>query len=292
MNKKFIFKKSIMSVLLVTILIATSVISLTACSEKIVYDAGEYGQVTYSSSGTGSVEGVKCKEGYRFLGWSEPIKEGRKKIYKAQYEYKEYYLSEYKEVYEIAQGVQQSGPSIMYKITNMQTNVQEEKILSLYSTKVEYSESGMTNGNGERFQSNIRPYEFDVIAKVTIDDSVYNLYEEYSIHFVRNRIPVESIIVEAWSSEGQNVVSVDDSCRFKVISTPDDASYQECEYKILSIVRDGFDLDENLIKEIAYISYRDLYVTDKAQNGDLIYVKVYNKRDPEVESEVIEIMVY
>ena len=54
----------------------------------------------------------------------------------------------------------------------------------------------------------------------------------------------------------------------------------------------GYDLDEELIKEVAYFDHRYLEITDKAESGDLIYVQVINKRDPQVKSDIIEITVY
>lgn len=63
------------------------------------------------------------------------------------------------------------------------------------------------------------------------------------------------------------------------------------EYQ-LTISRDGYDLDEESIKEIAYFNDEFLEITDKAESGDLIYVQVINKRDPQVKSDIIEITIY
>ncbi len=64
--------------------------------------------------------------------------------------------------------------------------------------------------------------------------------------------------------------------------------------RISSIIycRDGYDIDNELIDEIAYFKNDRLNVTDKAESGDLIYVQVINKRDPQVKSDIIEIYVY
>lgn len=281
-------KKCILTAVL-TALMALSMISLTACKEdETVYDAGKYGEIK-----AGSENEVIPDAGYCFIGWSEPVKEGHKIIYNAQYEHIEYYLSEEKDVYEFDQGYH-NGPSIMYRVTNMQTNATEEKIMSLFYVDIEYSEPHIISIIGDCFQTNLRPYEFDITAKVTVDDSTYNFHKEFNLHFVRNRIPAESISVNAWSQEGANCVSKDDPCTIDVTTVPDNASYKECEFQILSIIRDGQEIDESLINTIAYIHayFPDLYVTEKAESGDLIYVKVFNKRDPQVMSEVLEIIVY
>jgi len=83
----------------------------------------------------------------------------------------------------------------------------------------------------------------------------------------------------------------DKPCFIDVTITPNDASFKECEYQ-LTISRDGYDLDEESIKEIAYFNDEFLEITDKAESGDLIYVQVINKRDPQVKSDIIEITVY
>ena len=101
----------------------------------------------------------------------------------------------------------------------------------------------------------------------------------------------ENISVSAWSANGKNVVSKDKPCFIDVTITPNDASFKECEYQ-LTISRDGYDLDEESIKEIAYFNDEFLEITDKAESGDLIYVQVINKRDPQVKSDIIEITVY
>lgn len=148
------------------------------------------------------------------------------------------------------------------------------------------------NANGCCFVAPTQPYEFDVTAKVKIEDPIYNIVANFELHFVRNRIAAENISVSAWSANGKNVVSKDKPCRIDVTVTPDDTSFKECEYRILTISRDGYDLDEELIKEIAYFNNQYLEITDKAESGDLIYLQVINKRDPQVKSDIIEICVY
>ena len=288
--------------LLVIMLITMSFMSLTACnSNKVTYDAGEYGELVDLSADKPS---VKCKEGYRFLGWSEPVKEGNKTVCKAQYEHIEYYLNEVKDVYVFEQG-RQDGPYVISKVTNLQTNNEKKQVVDLRSenVNVEYfgndsiklDNSPITtdyNDNGSCFHAPTQPYEFDVAAKVTIENPIYNIVANFELHFVRNRIAAENISVSAWSANGENIVSKDKPCRIDVTVTPDDTSFKECEYRILTISRDGYDLDEELIKEIAYFDHKYLEITDKAESGDLIYVQVINKRDPQVKSDIIEITVY
>ncbi len=285
--------------LLVIMLITMSFMTLTACnSNKVTYDAGEYGEVVDSSANEPS---VKCKEGYRFLGWSEPVKEGKKSVCKAQYEHIEYYLNEVKDVYVFEQGIQ-DGVSIISKVTNLQTQKQTVETVNLRSSAyIEYfgnetikpeDSPVKLSFSGDCFWVNIQPYEFDITAKVSIENSDYNIIVNFELHFVRNRIAAESISVSAWSANGKNVVSKDKPCRIDVTITPDDTSFKECEYRILTISRDGYDLDEELIKEIAYFDWDFLRITDKAESGDLIYIQVINKRDPQVKSDIIEIYVY
>ena len=288
--------------LLVIMLITMSFMSLTACnSNKVTYDAGEYGELVDLSADKPS---VKCKEGYRFLGWSEPVKEGNKTVCKAQYEHIEYYLNEVKDVYVFEQG-RQDGPYVISKITNLQTNNETKQVVDLRGENVNIEYFGndsikldnspiMTdyNANGCCFVAPTQPYEFDVTAKVKIEDPIYNIVANFELHFVRNRIAAENISVSAWSANGENVVSKDKPCRIDVTVTPDDTSFKECEYRILTISRDGYDLDEELIKEIAYFDHKYLEITDKAESGDLIYMQVINKRDPQVKSDIIEICVY
>ena len=288
--------------LLVIMLLTMSFMTLTACnSNKVTYDAGEYGEVVDSSANEPS---VKCKEGYRFLGWSEPIKEGNKTVCKAQYEHIEYYLNEVKDVYVFEQG-RQDGPYVISKVTNLQTNNEKEQVVDMRgeNVNIEYfgndsvklDNSPITtdyNANGCCFVAPTQPYEFDVTAKVTIENPIYNIVANFELHFVRNRIPAESILVDVWTKEGNNVVSIGGLCQFNVTLNPDNTSYTECEYRILTISRDGYDLDEELIKEVAYFDHRYLEITDKAESGDLIYVQVINKRDPQVKSDIIEITVY
>lgn len=288
--------------LLVIMLITMSFMSLTACnSNKVTYDAGEYGELVDLSADKPS---VKCKEGYRFLGWSEPVKEGKESIYKAQYEHIEYYLNEVKDVYVFEQG-RQDGPYVISKITNLQTNNETKQVVDLRSENVniEYfgndsiklDNSPITtdyNVNGSCFHAPTQPYEFDVAAKVTIENPIYNIVANFELHFVRNRIPAESMSVEVWTEEGNNVVSIGKFCQFIVTIEPENTSYTDCEYRILTISRDGYDIDNELIDEIAYFKNERLNVTDKAESGDLIYVQVINKRDPQVKSDIIEITVY
>lgn len=276
---------------------------MTACggNDEMIYDAGEYGELTYTLEG--SVDGVKAKEGYRFLGWSEPVQEGKKTVKKAQYEHIEYYLSEVKDVYVFEQG-QQYGAYVISKITNLQTEKTTEQVVDLRevanieyygSDSVKLDESPIMtdyNDNGCCFFAPKQPYEFDVTAKVTIENLTYNIVANFELHFVRNRIPAESISVSAWSANGENIVSKDKPCRIDVTVAPNDASYTECEYRLLTISRNGHDLDEELIKEIAYFDFKYLEITDKAEAGDLIYIQVVNTRDPEVKSDIIEITVY
>lgn len=287
--------------LLVIMLITMSFMSLTACnSNKVTYDAREYGEVVDSSANEPS---VKCKEGYRFLGWSEPVKEGNKTVCKAQYEHIEYYLDEVKDVYIFEQG-RQDGPYVISKITNLQTKNETKQVVDLReSANIEYFGNDsikldnspiMTdyNVNGCCFVAPTQPYEFDVTAKVTIEDPIYNIVTNFELHFVRNRIAAESMSVEVWTEEGNNVVSIGKFCQFIVTINPDNTSYTECEYRLLSISRDGYDIDNELIDEIAYFKNDRQNVTDKAESGDLIYVQVINKRDPQVKSDIIEIYVY
>ncbi len=286
-------KKNVLAVVLSAVM-TLSTLSLVACGgeEETVYDAGEYGQIQ-----EGTLVGmppVIPNPGYRFIDWSDPVAEGNKTIYKAQYEYAEYYLSEVKDVYEFAQGYQ-DGPSVMRKITNMQTNVTEESIMPLFYVDIEYSQPDIIDiTGGDCFQTNILPYEFDITAKVTINDTTYNLHKEFNLHFVRNRIPAESISVEAWSSGRENCVSKGSPCRMFVTTVPDNASYTECEFQILSIERGGQKIDDSLIDTIAYMhsSAPYLYVTEDAQTGDVIYVRAVNKRDPQVVSDILRIVVY
>lgn len=288
--------------LLVLMLLTMSFMTLTACnSNKVTYDAGEYGEVVDSSEDKPS---VKCKEGYRFLGWSEPVKEGNKTVCKAEYEHIEYYLNEVKDVYVFEQGYQY-GSYVISKVTNLQTNKETQQVVDLRgeNVNIEYfgndsvklDNSPITTNYKENvccFVAPKQPYEFDVTAKVTIKNPIYNIVANFELHFVRNRIPAESISVLAWSANGRNVVAKDKPCCIDVTITPDDASFKECEYRILTISRDGYDLDEELIKEIAYFDHRYLEVTDKAESGDLIYLQVINIRDPQVKSDIIEICVY
>ncbi len=286
-------KKNVLAVVLSAVM-ALSTLSLVACGgeEEIVYDAGEYGQI---KDGTlVDIPLVIPNPGYYFIDWSDPVTEGNKTIYKAQYEYAEYYLSEVKDVYEFAQGYQ-DGPAVMRKITNMQTNVAEESIVLFHNLDIEYSQPNVLSTlHGERFQSNILPYEFDITAKVTIDDTIYNLHKEFNLHFVRNRIPAESISAEAWSNDRENCVSKGSPCTIFVTTVPDNASYKDCEFQILSIERGGQKIDDSLIDTIAYVdsTFSDLYVTEDAQTGDVIYVRAVNKRDPQVVSDILRIVVY
>ncbi len=286
-------KKNVLAVVLSAVM-ALSTLSLVACGgeEETVYDAGEYGQI---KDGTlVDIPLVIPNPGYYFIDWSDPVTEGNKTIYKAQYEYAEYYLSEVKDVYEFAQGYQ-DGPAVMRKITNMQTNVAEESIVLFHNLDIEYSQPNVLSTlHGERFQSNILPYEFDITAKVTIDDTIYNLHKEFNLHFVRNRIPAESISAEAWSNDRENCVSKGSPCTIFVTTVPDNASYKDCEFQILSIERGGQKIDDSLIDTIAYVdsTFSDLYVTEDAQTGDVIYVRAVNKRDPQVVSDILRIVVY
>ncbi len=241
--------------LLVIMLITMSFMSLTACnSNKVTYDAGEYGELVDLSANEPS---VKCKEGYRFLGWSEPVKEGKESICKAQYEHIEYYLNEVKDVYIFEQG-RQDGPYVISKITNLQTKNETKQVVDLReSANIEYfgndsiklDNSPITtdyNANGCCFVAPTQPYEFDVTAKVTIEDPRYNIVANFELHFVRNRIAAESMSVEVWTEEGNNVVSIGKFCQFIVTINPDNTSYTECEYRLLSIVEMGMILITNL----------------------------------------------
>lgn len=53
-------------------------------------------------------------------------------------------------------------------------------------------------------------------------------------------------------------------------------------------------IDDSLIDTIAYMhsSAPYLYVTEDAQTGDVIYVRAVNKRDPQVVSDILRIVVY
>lgn len=77
-------------------------------------------------------------------------------------------------------------------------------------------------------------------------------------------------------------------------TVPDNASYTKCEFQILSIERGGQKIDDSLIDTIAYVdsTFSDLYVTEDAQTGDVIYVRAVNKRDPQVVSDILRIVVY
>ena len=278
MKKKSIYKVSIM------VLIIASIVTLTACSEQIIYDAGAYGQIR-----EGSTKDVIPNAGYHFIDWSEPVKKGRKTIYKAQYEYAEYYLEEIKDVYEIPHR-SFDLPYIKKKVTNMQTmEVEEDKIASAWNVDaVTCTDDRFEWGRSNWLIVPSSVQEFDGICTIYISDSYYNIEQKFELHVIRNRIKAESIEIFTFDYK----IGIDVYQYIHCQTEPNNTSFKACGYNILEIIRDGKPIDEDKIADIAYCDDLYIHTTDKAQYGDIIKLQAYNLRDPDVLSNVFVLTVY
>ncbi|MDE7440431.1 MAG: hypothetical protein K2N23_07990 [Clostridia bacterium] len=295
-------KKKWILVVTVMVLIITSLVTLIGCGgdsqgDKVVYDAGEYGRIR-----DGSTDSVVANDGYRFIGWSDPQKQGNKTVYKAQYEYAEYYLSEVKDIYICPLNTFDGLPSLMCKITDMQTL--EETIAPAQNAcfrgvcSDERANAGGYASNGKVGIDLFTP-EFDGILTITIEDLLYSIKQDIPIHIVRNRIVAESIEIIGRASDtsgasGINLIAVDGRCYILYSIFPENTSFPKCKLNILEVFRDGEVLSAEQAQEITYFDEdrHYLYTSDKAKVGDIIRVQASNVRDPEVKSNILSITVY
>ncbi|MCH5259593.1 MAG: hypothetical protein J1F18_07565 [Lachnospiraceae bacterium] len=282
-------KKKLICAILTAVLIIASIASLAACSEVIDYDAGEYGRLEREGS-----DYVVANAGYRFIGWSEPVQKGRKTVYKAQYEYAEYYLSEVKDTYICPQDTQEGLPYIKRKITNMQTMEERDDFAPMAYTKISCSDERCEYGwfGDGKLNVNKRSYEFDGILTIAVKDNEYNIEQEINIHVVRNRIKPESLTI--YPFYGEYTVAVGGYCYIGRTYLPENTTFTECGFNIVEIIRDGEAIDAEKINEIAYFEEGryEFTTTDKAQVGDIIKVQAYNLRDPDIISNILSIIVY
>ena len=270
-------KKSILATAMAGITLATAF--MFACKkDETVYDAGEYGTVD-------AAHDVKANPGYKFIGWSDPVKSGNKTVYTAQYLHREYYLSEVKDVYVFEQGEWwNEGASVKYKTTNIQTGEVDYEILSHVlqgCVKITSFPSGEVYNSGGKIQ--IRPTkEYDFMVTATVDDDAYNINQEFTLHCVMNRIPAESIEIRAISHE----IELGKERYFSYTVLPENTSFDYCVYKVVRVVRGGVDLPEEEAAEVAYFDYRQLKLGEGAQVDDVIWVQAENERDPEIKSQL------
>ena len=281
MNKKIVLT------MVVIVIVFTCVFSFTACNaDKDIYDAGEYGELDPDAG----QPRVITHEGYRFLDWSEPVKQGRKTIYKAQYEHVEYFLTEVKDVYECPQN-EQTCFEVRCRITNMQTMEVKEtasEVIINFST----TDPRMDLGQIDRgiVAVNMVPKEFDGIITLTIDSYECNLHQEFNLHVVRNRIKAESIEISLVSN-GENSIGVNDTRIIWNDTFPDNTSYKDVTYTVVEAFRNGKALSQDEVAEIVYFKGISVFTTENAQVGDIIRVQAYNERDPEVKSNILTIFV-
>ncbi len=274
-------KKLVMALVLVIITVMCA-ISFTACNDSIVYDAGEYGD--FDKFGN-----IQEHTGYKFIGWDKSGKQGIKKLYKAQYERIEYYLTEEKDIYICPQG-EQTGFPINYKITDMQTMQVKETGL------VRGIECSATDERiSPRYENSWGVYpsssyiEFDGILTLIAEDAEYNIRQEFNLHVVRNRIKAESVEIYLFGNE--NTINIGETSRIYDRTLPENTSFREISVSILEVIRNGKTLSASEAAEIAKLDGTRLKATEKAQVGDIIRVQAYNERDPEVKSNILTIFV-
>ena len=281
-------KKRLLCAVMILMLFIASIATLTACGEKekTIYDAGEYGTYEYRYG----QHVVHANPGYRFIDWSEPVQQGNKTIYKAQYKHAEYYMPEVKDAYEIPRGT--DFPPIMRKVTDMQTMESTEDLAPVAYIDISCTDERFNWGKSGEYivvGIDINTKEFDGICTVYINDLVYHIEQEFELHVFRNRIKAESIEIFVY----EYTIGIDDSRYIYHQVEPQNTSFPRCGYNILEIIRDGKAIDEDKIAEIAYVDeWDDLCTTDKAQVGDIIKLQAYNLRDPDVVSNVIWVTVY
>ncbi len=274
-------KKLVMALVLVIITVMCA-ISFTACNDSIVYDAGEYGEVN-------EYVRVQPHTGYKFIGWDKSGRQGIKKLYKAQYEHIEYYLTEEKDIY-ICPQEEQTIFSINYKITDMQTMQVKETGL------VRGIECSATDERiSPRYENSWGVYpsssyiEFDGILTLIAEDAEYNIRQEFNLHVVRNRIKAESVEIYLFGNE--NTINIGETSRIYDRTLPENTSFREISVSILEVIRNGKTLSASEAAEIAKLDGTRLKATEKAQVGDIIRVQAYNERDPEVKSNILTIFV-
>ncbi len=274
-------KKLVMALVLVIITVMCA-ISFTACNGNIVYDAGEYGEVD-------EYVRVQPHTGYKFIGWDKSGRQGIKKLYKAQYERIEYYLTEEKDIY-ICPQEEQTIFSINYKITDMQTMQVKETGL------VRGIECSATDERiSPRYENSWGVYpsssyiEFDGILTLIAENAEYNIKQEFNLHVVRNRIKAES--VEIYLFRNENTININQTRYIEDNTFPENTSFQELVCSIVEVIRGGYTLTAEEWAEIAYLEGNFLKATEKAQVGDIIRVQAYNERDPEVKSNILTIFV-
>ena len=135
------------------------------------------------------------------------------------------------------------------------------------------------------------PKEFDGILTLTVEDTEYNIKQDFNLHLVRNRIKVESINIITAGVSGSTVAVDGVNYLYANEILPENASFKSIKYTVLEVVRNGVNLTAEEQAQIAYFDDDDLYTTDKAQVGDVIRVQAYNERDPEVKSNILTIFV-
>ena len=282
-------KKAILATAMAGVTLATAF--MFACGKKEdVWDAGEYGTLTDVYNSTGH---VKANPGYKFIGWSEPVKNGNKTVYTAQYLQREYYLSEVRDVYEYKQNENNCGVSLKYKTTNMQTGevdyeVDEQVITFVMNLKCSTSATVGTNGTGLIYVNSGK--EFDTIVTITVDDSDYNINQQFTMHCVRNRIPAES--VELYTLKDNHELKLGSFLYFFTNILPEDTSFVLCTLKVVRVVRDGVDLSEEEAAQVAYFKNNaGLMPGDDAQVGDILWVQAENQRDPEIKSDLFAVTI-
>ena len=276
-------KKLVMALVLVIITVMCA-ISFTACNDSIVYDAGEYGEVN-------EYVRVQPHTGYKFIGWDKSGRQGIKKLYKAQYEHIEYYLTEEKDIY-ICPQEEQTIFSINYKITDMQTmQVKETGLVRSIDYSTTDDRMGLGFGVGE-VCVNDYVKEFDGILTLTVENAEYNIKQEFNLHVVRNRIKAESLEIYVMSGFG-NVVRRGFDSYIKVNTLPENTSFTEVTFHILGMFRNGEQLSEEDVNRMVYFNDNNcIYATEETQVGDVIRVQAVNKRDPEAKSNILDITVF
>ena len=279
MNKKIVLTMVVIAI------VFTCVFSFTACNgNKAIYDIGEYGE--FDEYGE-----IQEHEGYKFIGWANSGKQGRKTVYKAQYERKEFYLPEEKDIYITPYG-NFDVFSVCYKITDMQTmQVKETGLCEKCAYSTTDNRMHLGYGGEEQVMVNGLDREFDGILTLIAEDLEFNLKQEFNLHVVRNRIKAESIEIYRNENE-ENKIKANDSSSIYDNTLPEDTTFYTVVFFVVEVLRNGQALPEDEAAEIAYFSgYRILSTTDKAQVGDVIRVQAYNERDPEVKSNILTIFV-
>jgi|GEM_PF-6508113 len=286
------------------IIMVLAVPFLAGCNSNSnnIFDPGEHGVLVETISPTPH---VKANEGYRFLGWGEPIRESGNNIFYAQYEKREYFLDGDLSLgyFEFAQGVFASDIRVRRKTTNLQTN--EYIIDAGFGHLINVVDpSGIIGVGGTQFGASSER-EFDVTISIEIADTAFFSQPVVieNIRFIKNRIPVESITLSAWQDfmdppvQAENTVRAGARRIIQVHWEPSNSSFPECRFEIVELIRGGTtSVTGEAVDEFASFSQNDdvftyIQTTEQIEVGDTIRVRAINNRDPDVVSQILSITV-